>query len=349
MEDKNFCMSSYLAFRYVIDDSRDFFEGISHRTYEHICDGKKKVVFNENDIDEEIRKQIDELEGKKIGLLLSGGMDSACLASYMKGREAYTFRFIDGFSKQELVHEELKRATYYAKKNHMNLHYVDINWEKVDECLNRIMIVKGAPVHSIEPQIYLAANQAKQDGVNCMVIGDAADYVFGGMDKLLSREWKYNDFIGRYMYIKPEEILVNAVDMRYVFEEYKRDEGIDFISFMHKYTDTESYSSYENAFFASGMQYLDPYEKLVMGDRLDLRRIRNGESKYLIRALFKMKYEEIDIPTKFPMPRPVDAYMKNWGGPNRKEFFEDINVSNYSGDQLWLMYCLERFLNVMEK
>ena len=28
--DKNYCMSSYMAFRYIEDDSKDFYEGMHH-------------------------------------------------------------------------------------------------------------------------------------------------------------------------------------------------------------------------------------------------------------------------------------------------------------------------------
>lgn len=68
------------------------------------------------------------------------------------------------------------------------LHYVDISRDDVKRTLPRIMQHKAAPVHSIEPQIYLAAIQAKSDGINNIVIGDAADYVFYGMDGLLSKD-----------------------------------------------------------------------------------------------------------------------------------------------------------------
>ena len=81
---------------------------------------------------------------------------------------------------------------------------------------------------------------------------------------------------------------------------------------------------------------------------LDLKRIRSGESKYLIRELFKMRYPELPVPEKLPMPRPVDAYFKDWTGPVRPEFREDIDMSRYTGNQKWLIWCLERFLNLIE-
>ena len=86
-----------------------------------------------------------------------------------------------------------------------------------------------------------------------------------------------------------------------------------------------------------------------MADKLDLHRIRNGEPKYLIRALMAKKYPDIPVPNKVPMPRPVDAYFKTWEGPSRSEFRRDIDMSKFNGNQKWQMYCLERFLDINEK
>ena len=86
-----------------------------------------------------------------------------------------------------------------------------------------------------------------------------------------------------------------------------------------------------------------------MGNPLDLNRVRNGESKYLIRELFSKCYPEIPVPEKTPMPRPVDEYFKNWKGPRRVEFRDDIDMSKLSGNQKWQLYCLEQFLNMIEE
>ena len=180
-------MSSYLAFRYIERDDVEFFAGIKHRPIVRINPEEKVLVKDEHDTDTELQKVFNGLKGERLGLLLSGGMDSAVLASYMKGMDAYTFRFLGG----EFQKDELQRAERFAAYNGMNLHYVDINWESVNEALPIVMKSKGAPVHSIEPQLYVAAMQAKKDGITRLIIGDGSDYVFGGMDKLLSRDWNY--------------------------------------------------------------------------------------------------------------------------------------------------------------
>lgn len=342
MVDKQYCMSSYLAFRYIVDDDKDFFAGLQHQHIRLIPAGEKILVSTVADIDDTIQNSFEGVKGKKLGLMLSGGMDSAILASYLPGCDAYTFRFLGG----DFQKEELERAEYYAKYYGLRLHYVDIDWNTVEKYLEPVMKNKAAPVHSIEPQLFQAALQAQADGVDLMIIGNAADYVFGGMDQLLSRDWSFDEFVKRYIYVDPREVLVDPINMTSTFEKYRKGDGIDFLACMDELTVIESYSSYVNAFASAKMEYLDPYVHLKMRDGLDLQRIRNGESKYLIRELFRMKYPGVPVPNKLPMPRPVDAYFADWKGPMRPEFRKDLDMSRFTGNQKWLLYCLERFLNM---
>lgn len=343
MVDKNFCMSSYMAFRYIERDDVDFYEGLHHQNIEKIADDEKIEVFSAKDVDNEIKKVFENVKGKK-GLLLSGGMDSANLASYMSGCDAYTFRFQNGTFQKE----ELKRAEYYTEYYDLNLHYVDITWETVQKYLLPVMEEKGAPVHSIEPQLYQAAIQAKNDGIDVLVVGESADLVFGGMDGLLAKDWTFDEFKERYTFTDPSLVLKDAVDVSYLYERYREGDYIDFLSFMDDVFSIESSSSYYNAFLKAKMPYVDPYAKLKMGKKLDLNRVRKGEPKYLIRELFSMKYPKYPIPNKVPMPRPVDQYFNNWDGPIRKEFRDDIDMNSLTGNQKWQLYCLEQFLNMHE-
>lgn len=343
--DKNFCMSSYLAFRYIEKDEMEFYPGLHHDNIKPIPDEKRILVHTSDDIDREIGRQMAQFQDKKKGILLSGGMDSAIVASYMVGSDAYTFRFLGG----EFQSEELARAEYYAKYYDLNLHYVDISWETVVKHLEPVMTRKGAPVHSIEPQILQAALQAKTDGIEIMFVGESSDLIFGGMDGLLAKDWLFNEFMDRYIFTKPEEVLAEPVSMQYLFERYRiGGDKIDFLSFMDDVFSIESSSSYLNAFAVAGMPYYDPYAQLKMADELDLYRVRHGEPKYLIRGLMEKKYPEIPVPNKVPMPRPVDAYFEIWDGPKRSEFKKDIDMSKFTGNQKWQMYCLEKFLEMYE-
>lgn len=344
MTDKDFCISSYLAFRYIENDNKDFFDGMHHHNINPVPDSEKILVGTADEIGDAISAQIRQFDGKRRGILLSGGMDSAIVASYLNGGDAYTFRFLGG----EFQKDELSRAEYYAKYYNLNLHFVDIGWDTVEKYTDPCMRAKCAPVHSIEPQILQAALQAKNDGVELLFVGESSDLVFGGMDKLLAQDWTFDDFMNRYVFTNPKDVLKNPVDMSYLFERYRQGEKIDFMAFMDDVFSIESSSSYYNAFAVAGLPYYDPYAYLKMSVPLDLFRVRNGEPKYLIRELMAKRYPEIPVPNKNPMPRPVDKYFENWEGPKRQEFLEDLDMKKFTGNQKWQLWCLEKWLDMNE-
>ncbi|MBR5921649.1 MAG: hypothetical protein IKZ56_10865 [Bacteroidales bacterium] len=272
-------------------------------------------------------------------------MDSANLAAYLKsGSHAYTFNSTSG-----VFDADVERAKKYCKKFQLKHHLIDITMEDYQNFTPAVMRHKFAPVHSIEPQIYKAAEMAKNDGVQLMIVGESADLIFGGMDKLISPVWTFDAFVKRYMFLDPKMVLANPVDQSELFERYREGEnGIDVLKFMDEVFSIESSSSYLNAFGAAWMPYYDPYAKLVMADPLDMDRVRNGEPKYLVRGLYAIKYPELEIPFKIPMPRPVDAVFKNWSGPTRPEFREDIDMNSLTGNQKWQLWCAESFLEMMK-
>ena len=348
MIDKDFCLSSYIAFRYIWKDGVDFAEGLHHENFTPYPAEDLISIATSEDIDRAIQGQIDELYEKydNLGILLSGGMDSAILASYLKpGSHAYTFKATG----TNIFNADVERAAYYCRKHGLQHHLVDISFDDYKEFTPIVMKSKCSPVHSIEPQIYKAATLAKKDGVELLIIGDGADYVFGGMDKLLSKDWKYEDFVKRYISLDPEMVLTHPVYVYQPFEKYKEgDDGIDFLGFMNDLCTNESYSSYMNALNTAEMPYCDPYERMVMREPLDLERIRNGESKYLIRGLYAKRYPEVPVPEKIPMPRPVDMIFKDWEGPKRPEFRQDIPMDQLTGNQKWQLWCAEQFLNMID-
>ena len=336
-----------MAFRFIERDDMEFYENVRHRRFVRPSENNKHKVYSAKDIDSCLTDFFESnFFDKKKGLLLSGGMDSGILASYMPGCDAYTFRYLGG----DLYKDELARAELFARINRMKLHYIDIDWDTtVEGYLDKIMIAKGEPVHSIEPQIMQAACSALNDDIDVMIIGAGSDDVFGGIDKLLSKDWKYDEFKRRFMYTDPDIVLNEPVDMDYAFEPWKRNvDDIDYMGFLDANSTLETDLSFYNAFLTAGLDYFDPYIMMEMGEPLDLYRIRHGESKYLIRELFRMKYQEIPVPEKLPMPRPVDLYFQNWQGPVRHEFKENLNMDAFTGNQKWQMWCLERFLNLME-
>lgn len=350
MVDKNYCMSSYLAFRYIEKPGMEFAEGLRHTVDMPYPEEKRILVHTADDIADAYGAMFAERQKNvKLGILLSGGVDSACLAAFLKpGTDAYTFRFLEG----KYGNADLERAQKYCEKYKLNHHIVDINWRTVEKNIDKLMLMKGAPVHSIEPQIMEGALQAQKDGVEQIVAADGSDLVFGGMDRMLSRDWDFDDWVKFYTFCDPFDVLKEPVSMNYVYERYRLPEGkIDFLRFIDEIFAHESSGSYCNAVITAGMKYVplfDPSAYVKMADPLDLERVRSGESKYLIRELFRKCYPEFELPEKIPMPRPVDTYFKNWEGPARPEFKKDLDMSKFTGNQKWQIWCLERFLNLID-
>lgn len=350
MTDKNFCLSSYIAYRYIYDENMNFYDGMKHVNFTPPTQETRRHVRNAEEIDREIQEQFDRLYEKydSIGILLSGGMDSAILASYLKpGSHAYTFTA----QHTKVFNDDENRAIMYCKKFGLNHHLIDISFDDYKEYTPIVVKTKCAPVHSIEPQIYKAALAAKTDGVQMMIVGESADLIFGGMDQLISREWEFDAFKERYTFLDPNIVLSNPDNKVFqLFEKYRiEDNKIDYMTFMDEVFSIESSSSYLNAFNTAEMPYYDPYAILKMAEPLDLDRVRSGEPKYLVRDLFAMKYPEIPIPFKIPMPRPVDMIFKDWKGPQRKEFRNDIPMDKLTGNQKWQLWCAELFLNEYDK
>lgn len=349
MIDKRFCLSSYIAYRYICRDDMDFYNGMTHSNIKPVAANEQIKVKTAADISEQIQRQIDALYEKydNIGILLSGGMDSANIATYLKpGSHAYTFTTTES----EVFDQDVKRASKYCELLGLNHHLINISLDDYRIFTPIVMFAKGAPVHSIEAQIYKAAMMAKRDGVQLMLVGESADLIFGGMDKLISTEWSYDGFVKRYTFLQPELVLADP-DMRVydLYERYRKNvDGIDYMKFMDDVFAIESSSSYLNAFGVAGMPYYDPYARLVMADELDMNRVRNGEPKYLVRELYAMRYPGLEIPFKIPMPRPVDAIFKEWAGPTRPEFRSDIPMEALTGNQKWQLWCAQMFLNINE-
>lgn len=342
--DKEYCMSSYLCFRYVAEKDIIFKEGIYHKDHEQIPDADKLPCKTAQDIDRHIKKIFDEIDLSKAAVFLSGGMDSAILASYMpNGTKAYTARCV---AKSAI--DETERARQYCEIYGLEHIIVDVTWEDYLNTMDALMLRDGSPIIPNEPQAYVMAQRIARDGASLVVYGNCADTEFGGMDRLLSKNWDYEGWIKRFTFLAPEKVLKNPQNLKEVYDRYRISENeIDYIKFIKEVYAESSSSAYTNGCKLSNISYIDPYERLKMATPLDLDRIRRGESKYLIRELFKMRYPMLDVPEKLGMSRPAEEWMQDWKGPTREEFLPDC-IQGLTGEQKLLVYSLERFLNLID-
>ncbi len=343
INDKVFCMSSYLMFRYVYDDRYSFSDGKKCELVD--ISFERSPVKNYRDLFNELKVRVDAAcEDGKAVLALSGGIDSAILARMMpKGSKAYTFRcVVPGIQ----VIDESPMAKKWADINGLEHEVIDIYWEDIVPAAEECMKHKNAPIHSIEAQIYLAAKKAKEQGYTKFILGENADIIYGGMNGLLEKDWLYSEFVDRYTYVMPYKVLRDFVMPLDPYKEFEVDGHIDGHDFINKYFRQEALGTYTNACNTAGIEFVGPYSRTYLDDPIDYKRIRSGDTKYVIRELFRELYPGENLPDKIPMPRPVNEWFKDWTGPTRDEFIPHC-TRDMKGDQKWMVWCLERYLNIM--
>ena len=342
--DKRYCMSSFLMLRTISDHNHTFKDGIVPIFFEENHD--RTAIMNSLQLESILKQEVElACQEGKAALALSGGIDSAILAKFMpKGSVAYTFKcVVPGIE----VVDESPTAVRYAKECGLEHRIVEIYWEDMERIAPELMKHKGAPIHSIEVQICKAARKAKEDGFDTLIFGESSDVNFGGQDGLLSKDWTVPQYIERYSYLLPYKALKDSEIIAEPFEKWSNDGFIDAHEFNRHAYYVESMGSYQNATEVAGIKLAAPFTKTYMGIPMDYQRIRNGENKYLVREVFQRLYPGWEVPKKIPMPRPMNEWMKEWAGPERDEFWPHCTDA-MTGDQKWLVWALEKFLNIID-
>lgn len=340
--DKTYCMNSFLQFRFILDKDRGFKLG-NKPHYKELLD-RNYVVKDSKDVERAIRVQMNDLDKNSCALMLSSGIDSAILAKYMpKGAKAYTLRCIA----DSPVIDEADTAAHIAQMCGLEHCIVEVTWDDYQRVMPKLMQNKQAPIHSIEPLIYKACERAKEDGIKTLIFGESADCLFGGLDQLFGRSWTTNEFADRYDFVPVDKVLKEPQRIFEPYELYSANGMVDVQRFMENIFFKESMNSYYNACETGDIEFFAPYSYMKVAVKLDTERIGKGEGKYMIREVFNRLYPNYSIPAKVPMPRAVTEWLKNWEGPHRPEFLPGCH-KGLKGDQKWLIYCLEKFLDMIE-
>ncbi|WP_213335288.1 asparagine synthase-related protein [Enterococcus casseliflavus] len=345
--DKIYAMNSFLTYRSVLRTDIYFTDKYPIRRYHPFSIEQRKKVYDSTDTMVEIKNYIDKLfydDSRQTALMLSGGIDSAILAALVPaGTKAYTFKTLSSDSVDDVVY-----AKKYAEKFNLNHEIIDVTWDDYNSSIDNLMLHKGAPIHSIEPQIYKAALKAKKDGYTTLLFGENADIVFGGFNGLLSSDWNSEDFYHRYCFVNPFDILKKPIAlMKPILKYTDVNDRVDVHRFINDIFYYESNGSYENSCSLAEIEFATPFNRLIMGSELDLKRVRSGENKYILREIFSQLYPDAENRKKIPMPRAVDTWFKDWAGPKHYEFIDSVDMSKFNGDQKWMIYVLERFLNLI--
>lgn len=341
--DKNYCMSSFLQYRRIVDRECAFSSTAVPRMIE-VTQGSHPI-HDSYELEAHLKKVVtDATKNGEAVLALSGGIDSAILARFMpKGSTALTFRCTAG----ELpTVDETKKAAYYAETCGLKHEVVEITWKDMELYAPILMRHKHAPIHSIEVQIYAGGVIAKKLGFKKVIYGETADVKYGGLSNILSRDWTVGEFIERYAYLKPWYALkAPIVDFSCVLPYSRVDGTIDVHRYVSEFDIVESVNSYVNACECADVEFIAPFADTYLACDLDLARVRRGENKYLIREIFERLYPCTKVPDKIPMPRATDQWLKNWKGPQRYEFIPNC-TKGMNGDQKWLLWALETYLNI---
>ena len=327
-------MSSFLMFRLT--------DPMLLHTVERYYPNRVPIKSSE-ELEHYLRQRLSGLTSGRIALALSGGIDSAILAKFVpKGTIAYTFKCVVPGVK---VTDETQAAAEYARQCGLEHRIVEIYWEDFERYADKLMRNKGGPFHSIEVQIYKAALAAKQDGCDTLVFGESADSVYGGLNGLLSKDWSVGEFIQRYAFLMPYLVLRHPELPIEPIRKWERAGKIDPHEYVSNGFFNESISSYINACQTAGIQIVMPYAETFLAGKIDYDRVRSGDSKYLVREVFRRLYPGFMIPPKTPMPRPMNEWLKNWKGPDSDCFWPNC-VEQLTGDQKWLVWILDRFLKL---
>ena len=342
MIDKEYCASSFLMYRTIIDENKRFADTLI--PYIKNIEKDRDKIHNSEELYNSLKRQVEEIsKTKKVALALSGGIDSAILAKFLPaGAIAYTFKCV---VPGKTVTDETRAARAYADECGLNHKIIEIYWEDFEKYSPILMNHKGAPIHSIEVQIYKAALQAKADGIEVLIFGESADCLYGGLSNVLSRDWNFGEFIDRYSYVLPYKVLKDYRMDLTPFKKYTNQKGmIDVHLFYNDVFFKESVNSYFNACETAGIECFLPYANTVMNIPLDYELVRSGQNKYLVRNVFLRLYNNFEIPPKTPMPRPMNEWFNDWTGPENSKVFLPNCALNMSGDQKWLIWILNEFL-----
>lgn len=341
--DLNFCMNSYLMYRTIVDHDRRFSDTTEPWFYHN--NGPRKPVHSAEELDRHLRSEMERaLENGPVALMLSSGMDSAILAAYLpEGTQTYTLH-----CQADSGIDETAAARVYSEKNGLKHTVIDILWSDFEACALPLMKQKGYPIHSIEVQVYKAALQAKRDGIKTLIFGETADIIYGGHSQLLSRDWNLEEFTRRFSFVDVSKVLRHPqIIQDPILPHVQNDGNVDVFGFLNAFEYDVSLGFYNNACRMADIRFFAPYSSSILGQPLDLNRIRGGEGKYVIRELFQKLYPDMPIPAKTPLPRPMAEWLKNWTGPLHEELIPD-HISEMTGDQKWYIYALNQFLQELK-
>lgn len=216
-------LSLFLSFRYPVLGTTMFSNilridcpfdcnqmGFSTNTKDSLEAAKERI---ETMLLDSVQKHVGN--AKRIGILLSGGLDSSLLcamcARLYPDREIYSYSI--GFKGDDEFEYSSKVSQQFNTKHYKKvLQKNDFFGE--DSLLKSLIKQKAAPLHPNELPLAIAGSKARLDLCDCVLCGEGSDDIFGGYGQLLRMYLTYNgntlDFykqiMNEYRYFSIEKI-----------------------------------------------------------------------------------------------------------------------------------------------
>lgn len=342
------CIDEFLAFQHISSDIEwDF--GCHNRTYNEYTECNR-IYKADTGLDavnhlKNISKKITgKYNNNEIGILISSGIDSATVAKNIpKGSTAIYATY-----KEREKDPEIEMVKKYCKINDLNLVIVEVSWRDYEKNIDYLMNLKKNPIHPCEIPVYMCCLKAKEMGIKILFSGWGADTHFGGMDKLLSKNWTLEEFKNRYEYcprINEKNEKLDKLYEKFMDSKYIRTN--EFLTYNYHIMTIKSFFYLPEI---CGLIHVPLWGYIGLNHKLDLERVRKGESKYIIREAFEILYktDDLGITEKIPFTRPTDIYMKEHF--NEIKYIKILNEyikknTDLKSQQKWMVYILNRFLN----
>ncbi len=361
IEQDGFCdysgagLSSFLGFRYPVlnhsmfDDITRLDSGesfIKNATSYDIKTAWKPVFGEGGQIPfGQAKKKVEDLllqsiarlieNKKRIGVTLSGGLDSSLIAAMVKqnfpDKEVYTYT-CGFYGDDEFEYARIVAGLYSDKHTEFVLYEDDFLGNT--SILPDLIRQKCAPLHPNELGLAVAESKAKEDACEIVLCGEGADDIFGGYGQILRMYLNYSGeiknfpdfFFQRYLYFSVDEIqsilkekyFVNPVGIgRKIFEEDELPENIQnqvfyFIQRIHTRGLVErglnalKYNGFGQGFVFADPQLVDYVNALPFNYKI---KWKEGVDEKTVQGLnYKEISEQYDIP-KYMLKVIAESYL----------------------------------------
>lgn len=288
---------------------------------------------------EEVESVIHNKDPQKIGILLSSGIDSASVAYCLpSGCHAFYVTY------DQATSEDMSSVEKYAAVNGLELHKVYVDDKTYRKWVPILMRVKKSPLHPCEIAVAEALQCAQTLGINIVFAGWGCDTYFGGMDKLLSRDYSTaHEFAERYTYLQPNIVLKNPDEnVQMYFDRYQTEFGFDTFRFLEENYHGMTLQSFYYLPKMFHIQMKCPWGSIGLNEPLDLNKIRNGQPKYIVADAFKHLSGCLSIPEKVPFTRPdyIDCIDKL----KQFDFISSNSFAKLTPQQKWMTFILCAFI-----